>query len=134
MPNRKEHAEAGGWTGAVALGLLNVAVQAQRKQVDPNYQFNVLELAAVSAAGYGAGSLGAQVPDLLEPAYHPGHRNFFHSVAFGTLAAVAVKKLNDNPAVPEGIKLAANAGTIGFVSHLVMDGNTPAGIPLIFRS
>lgn len=133
MPNRKEHAKIGAWTGAITATLLNLAAQAQRKQLDPNYQINWLESAVVGTAGYFAGRVGGQLPDIFEPAYHPGHRNFFHSGAFGTLAMTMAKKINDNPTVSDGVKLVLNASTLAYVSHLAMDGDTPAGVPVLFK-
>jgi hypothetical protein len=131
MPNRDEHIKKGGWTTAITLGFMNILSQAERKRQDSSYQFNFLELAGVGAVGYGTGAIAAQLPDILEPSIHPGHRNFFHSVGFGTLAILGTKKLNDNPAIPEGLKLVMNSAAVGYVSHLVLDGNTPAGLPIV---
>src|SRR6185437_6012817 len=130
MPNRKEHIKSGGWTGAGALMFLNLIAQAERKRQDPTYQFNFVECAGLGILGYGGGAIGAQLPDIFEPANHPGHRDFFHSIAFGTLAMLGAKKLNDNPAVSNGVKMVVNTGTLGYLSHLVMDGGTPAGLPI----
>jgi len=133
MPNRKEHQETGGAVGLLVGCCANILVQADRKRLDPNYQFNMGELAGSGLVGYAVGSVGGMLPDVLEPAYCPGHRDLFHSVAIGTLAVVGAKKLNDNRSVSGSLKMAVNAATAGYVSHLVLDGQTPSGLPLLTR-
>jgi inner membrane protein len=133
MPNKGQHMSEGGATGAVVAFLGNVIVQAERKRSNPAYQFNAGEAVAVTIVGYGVGSLAGTLPDVLEPAYHPGHRDFCHSWAAGALLVAGAKKLNDNPAVPLPVKTLANSGTAAYLMHLYADSKTPAGIPLVTR-
>ena len=133
MPNKKEHSEAGALVGMVFACCANVLEQAERARMNPYYRFNVFELAVVGVLGNVVGRFAGQLPDLLEPAYHPGHRDFFHSVGFSALAAVGVKKLYTNPRVSPVVKLVAKTAVAGYASHVLMDGGTPAGVPMITR-
>ena len=89
------------------------------------------------ATAVAAGSLGAfcgSLPDLLEPAIHPNHRQFFHSVAFGLLVAGGMGQVYrwkpDEPwqRVLRGAVLIAGGA---YLVHLLMDATTPKSLPLI---
>ena len=69
MANRNDHLLFGGIAGAGAC--LLAATLDQRK---PSW----LELLGATLSGIAAASL----PDWIEPALHPNHRAFFHSVTF----------------------------------------------------
>lgn len=89
MPNFKTHAVVGGMIG------LGVTVYAHRKikEKDPNAEFDVLKLLInVSAAVIGAIS-----PDKFEPALHPNHRSFFHSLTSGGGVAYSIIKIATEP-------------------------------------
>lgn len=71
MPNGHEHAVIGGLVGAAfALPFLG--------------ELPADEATALLAGAYCGGRIGGQLPDLLEPALHSWHRDFFHSAAVGT--------------------------------------------------
>ena len=79
-------------------------------------------------------ALATRLPDLLEPAEHPNHRQFFHSAAFGLLVgklsyeAYRWVPANDSELVwCELILLGGGA----YLLHLVLDSGTPKGIPLL---
>jgi membrane-bound metal-dependent hydrolase YbcI (DUF457 family) len=76
MPNGRTHgvigAVVGGTAGAVA------------GKDQPDYARLVLVL-----AGTIGGAAGGLIPDKLEPAEHPHHRDFCHSLGFGTVAGCA---------------------------------------------
>jgi len=77
------------------------------------------------------GGVFALTPDLLEPALHPNHRQFFHSVtALGLLGYGNYRVLISNRLNPEQ-KLALAVASTGYVSHLLMDSATPKSLPLI---
>jgi membrane-bound metal-dependent hydrolase YbcI (DUF457 family) len=64
--NGKEH-RLGGMLAGPATGI-GLAIRANRS------------VSALEACGWVAGGIGgAKLPDLLEPAVHPGHRKFAHS-------------------------------------------------------
>ena len=87
------------------------------------------------AAG-GIGALAGARPDLLEPASHPRHRQFFHSAAFAVGVGYAwyrCCKWEPKSAVESTIRLALLCGGLGCLVHLIQDGFTPAGLPLIGR-
>ncbi len=85
------------------------------------------------AAAWLAGELGS-LPDLIEPAIHPNHRGFFHSIT--CLAAVGYGGHRLYQCEPEdelgkllkGVGLAA-LGSFGV--HLLMDATTKKSLPLI---
>src|SRR5690606_31138047 len=94
----------------------------------------------VIAAGLGAlaGGAGSAAPDQIEPAVHPNHRKTAHSmtvgagVSYATLKAVSTGL--DRPFDDFQTRMAravAAAYGAGYASHLVLDGATPKGLPLI---
>lgn len=80
------------------------------------------------------GAFMGKLPDILEPALHPNHRQFFHG--FAVLAAVSaglVKAYQWSPEEPlekfvRGLTL---VGGVAYLSHLLCDASTPKGLPLI---
>lgn len=85
-----------------------------------------------------AGALVAGVltklPDVLEPATHPNHRQFFHSVAFaGLLAAATHKVYRWQPETPgeEVTRFVMLVGAAAYFIHLVLDAATPKSLPIL---
>ena len=82
----------------------------------------------------GAGAACGTLPDILEPAVHPGHRQFFHSLAFVGLVGYGLHRVYRWE--PQDFKqrivrsLVLIAGT-AYLVHLVLDANTPKGLPLL---
>lgn len=91
------------------------------------------------ATAVAAGTLGAccaSLPDLLEPAIHPNHRQFFHSVAFGLMVAGGVTRVYQwKPAEPwqQLIRGAALIAGGAYLIHLLLDATTPKSLPLLGR-
>ena len=133
MPNREQHMREGSEAGALVACLGNALLQVARKQANPAYQFNPGEMIAMGLVGYGVGSLAGALPDVLEPAYHPRHRDIWHSWTTGAMLVAGAKKLNDHPAIPELGKLLTNTAVTGYVMHLCADSQTPVGIPWLTR-
>jgi hypothetical protein len=81
----------------------------------------------------GAGLLSGGVPDVLEPALHPHHRQLAHSVTVGgLLAKFGVERCSfKNGEWDQFHKILAAALIAGYISHLVADGCTPRGLPLL---
>lgn len=64
----------------------------------------------------------------LEPAAHPNHRQLFHSVATGTLLCYGAF---GPPAsnLPPSDRALLQTSAAGYLSHLLLDSQTPKGIP-----
>ncbi len=80
-----------------------------------------------------AGQL-TQLPDLLEPAAHPNHRQFFHSLAFAGLLGMATYKLYQwEPESPmgEAARFVALVGAAAYFIHLLVDAGSPKSLPLV---
>jgi membrane-bound metal-dependent hydrolase YbcI (DUF457 family) len=85
-------------------------------------------IAACIAGGCGT------LPDLLEPATNPNHRQFFHSVVFMGAIAVLMHKLYEWDPDTEGKKIARRLLLIAcgaYLVHLAMDSTTPKSLPFI---
>jgi hypothetical protein len=85
------------------------------------------------AAG-GLAWLGGTIPDILEPACHPNHRQFFHSLAFACLVGHGVYKAwqwEPETETQEWIRMACMALGGAYLVHLAMDLATPKGLPVI---
>ena len=79
-------------------------------------------------------ALATNLPDLLEPASNPHHRQFFHSVALGSLVATAGIKLYQWEPEDEWEQILRQillVGCGGYLVHLVADSFTPRGLPLL---
>ncbi len=150
MPSRNVHKVVGAVVGATAA-LATARRMTQRR----------LLMAALGGAVFGA--FGGQLPDIIEPADSPNHRNSFHSattaVALSALTAKNVeawqnrcydaaeyfqwaKESNSANGVEEFLysimeltcEFAAGmfpGFAAGYVSHIVMDGHTAKGLPLL---
>ncbi|WP_321391555.1 metal-dependent hydrolase [uncultured Desulfuromusa sp.] len=97
--------------------------------VEESYEGEVTEMPLVNAA---IAVLSTNLPDMIEPAKNPHHRQFFHSVAFGSLVAVAGVKLYQWQ--PEEnwenvLRKILLVGCGGYLIHLVADSFTTRGLP-----
>lgn len=84
-------------------------------------------------SGVGAAACGT-LPDLIEPALHPNHRQFFHSFLALGIAGYGLKKLYDwQPQTDEG-RFWRGIGMVvcgGYAVHLLMDATTKRSLPLV---
>jgi membrane-bound metal-dependent hydrolase YbcI (DUF457 family) len=81
-----------------------------------------------------AGKGGGRLPDLLEPATSPNHRQFFHSFTTLSLTGAALYKTykwEPEDEFGEILRLIAIAGLGAYISHLVLDSSTPKGLPIV---
>ena len=88
--------------------------------------------AAACVGGYCLGTL----PDIVEPATSPHHRQFFHSIAFATLLGYGVYKLYQwDPKTPqeEMLRLVGLIAGGAYLIHLALDATTKRSLPLIGR-
>lgn len=79
-------------------------------------------------------ALASGLPDVLEPATSPHHRQFCHSAAFAALVISGMKKLYDwVPATPGEALVRDVLLSIGFgyMAHLCADATTAMGLPLV---
>jgi hypothetical protein len=84
--------------------------------------------------GGGLGTLFGTLPDIVEPANHPNHRQFFHGVAFAAMLGYGGYKLYQWRSEDDWQKALRSIGLIAisaYLIHLAMDGMTPKSLPLV---
>lgn len=118
MPNRTTHVFAGG-----AIGLAIASMDKQKNDVSHQPPFAGL-----------VGAVGGRLPDLLEPATNPNHRQFFHSIL--VLGTICVSMYEIYQWSPESNLEKFIRGFLlklfgAYGSHLLLDMRTPKGLPLV---
>lgn len=89
-----------------------------------------------AAIGFAGGWCCGTLPDLIEPATNPNHRQFFHSFAVAFALAYGLYKLHrwepetKLSAVVKGVGLLAGGG---YLIHLLLDATTPRSLPVLGR-
>lgn len=86
-------------------------------------------------AGTAAAFL-TKLPDILEPATSPNHRQFFHSVAFAGLLCIAFDELGKwQPESADGefLKALGQVAIPAYLIHLFLDSLTSKSLPLVGR-
>ena len=118
MPNAVKHAKIGAVAGGAAA--LVVARRWERK----------LDAGEIGVCT-GLGMLAAGIPDLLEPAVSPRHRQTAHSILVLAVILLLVGWYctRDTEQEKEFTKMMAAAAGAGYLSHLLADAFTPAGLP-----
>src|SRR2546422_9718060 len=116
--NGHTHRVVGGAVGGVAYLLCSKA-------------FGFEPTIAGLAISVSAGVVGASLHDLVEPAVHPNHRAFFHSMAFNGLVAASLRRVCGNPAVPTEQKVLLAVVGLACLSHPCLDALTPKGLPIL---
>jgi inner membrane protein len=79
-----------------------------------------------------AASLLTKLPDLLEPATTPNHRQFFHGIAFASLLGLGLYKLHQWQAEGASDKFWKALGMLALSSyliHLALDATTAKSLP-----
>lgn len=117
MANGADHIAAGALTG-VAMACYG---QSQGENVNP--------LLAI-----GTSTVFSKLPDWIEPATNPHHRQFFHSVSFLVMLGYGLKKTCDwKPEEMGGrlLRFLTLCAGAGYISHLVLDGLTPRSLPML---
>jgi membrane-bound metal-dependent hydrolase YbcI (DUF457 family) len=120
MPDLKQHVALGAGAGIVTYAVMSHYYKRQ---------FDLGEMLVCAAFGTAA----ALVPDIIEPALSPNHRSFAHSLAAGCgLIRLAVDQCGaENQDWDQWHKILWAVATAGYLSHLVADGCTPRGLPLL---
>lgn len=119
MANGKTHLMVGAVSG--------IALAAIDKKNESTYFSDPLVAGAV-------GGFFGKLPDLIEPATNPNHRQFFHSVVvFGALIAGCKKMYEWSPEDDFGKALRAVVlvGGVAYMSHLALDALTKKSLPVI---
>jgi inner membrane protein len=110
---------------ALTLGLLGSA-----GCTDPNEK--IRRAAAFGLGGYCCATL----PDLLEPATNPHHRQFFHGVLFAVGLGYGLYKLYEfkpESALGEWLRVAGLIAGGAYLIHLALDATTKRSLPLVGR-
>jgi membrane-bound metal-dependent hydrolase YbcI (DUF457 family) len=131
MANTKKHAATGAIIGLIGGTIANLIYQKKQAANDSNYQFDRNSLLLSAGGGALLGMVCGVIPDILEPAYHSHHRSVFHSIATFSAISYGLLKANESNLTPEE-KATINIAGMSYLSHLLLDGETPRGLPLLF--
>lgn len=85
-------------------------------------------------AGGGLGAVFGTLPDILEPASHPNHRQFFHGLVFaGALGYTGYKlyKWRPEESWQEVMRMVGLIAISAYLIHLAMDATTPKSVPVV---
>ncbi len=83
-----------------------------------------------------AAAFFTKLPDMLEPATCPNHRQFFHSVAFAGLLCLAFHELwkwQPDSAGGEFLRALGQVAIPAYLIHLLLDSLTAKSLPLVGR-
>lgn len=120
--NSPEHRLA----GAAALGAVAALLSPKREDAVP-----------YAAAGCVGGYCFSTLPDLIEPATNPHHRQFFHSLVFAGALAYGLYKLYQWEPETPGYEVLRVVGLLAggaYLVHLAFDATTKRSLPLIGRA
>lgn len=131
MANFKKHVTVGASVGA-GVNLLWQISKILESSKSPTGLWDLLgrvdylEIATFAAVG----ATCAALPDILEPATSPNHRALFHSLACG--GAMTYGAFGKHTTAWDASKrFAVQTAALSYLSHLVLDGVTPKGLPLV---
>ena len=82
----------------------------------------------------GVSTFFSKMPDWIEPATNPHHRQFFHSISFLVMLGYGLKKVYDWKPEDSGgqlLRFLTLCAGAGYISHLLLDGLTPRSLPLL---
>lgn len=88
-------------------------------------------------AGAALATMLTNLPDMLEPAIHPHHRQFFHSLAFAGLIGLGLCKLYEWETKTDQEKLLRFCLLVAggsYLIHLAMDACTRRSLPLLGKA
>lgn len=86
--------------------------------------------------GGTASALLASLPDVIEPAIHPHHRQFFHSIAFAGMVGYGLYRAYHWKPETDGQELLRNAALLAgsaYLLHIAADLFTARSIPVLGR-
>jgi membrane-bound metal-dependent hydrolase YbcI (DUF457 family) len=79
-------------------------------------------------------AMTATLPDVIEPATNPCHRQFFHSVIFAIAVGYGLLRLYKWEPREDWQKALRFGGLVmggAYLTHLIMDAGTPFSLPLV---
>jgi inner membrane protein len=118
MPNAKKHILVG-----AGVGLSTALLDNKKHPASHNVAF-------APALGVFMGKL----PDILEPALHPNHRQFFHGMTMMKLLSAGLLKAyqwSPEELFERFLRGLMLIGGLAYLSHLICDALTPKGLPLV---
>jgi hypothetical protein len=130
MANYDQHISAGGKAGALTAFLIDLLNQNKKIATGEQQEIDWGKIIGHSLLGYAAGAAIGVLPDLLEPATDPNHRNFFHSLTAASLLSYGLYKTHESN-LDLDAKRGISYAIAGYVSHLALDLETPKSLPLI---
>ena len=119
MPNGNAHR----LIAALAVGGICVVNESHEEKITGKLFVNAL-LAALTT----------NLPDLIEPASNPHHRQFFHSVVFGSVVASSALKLYQWQTEEDWEKVFRQILLVwsgAYLIHLLADSFTPRGLSIL---
>lgn len=131
MPNKKVHLIAGVVTGAL-VSLVRVQYVGEQNLLADS-PVGALSLAAIVLLSATVGGQFGLLPDILEPAKRKKwrHRRFFHSYTLLVLLLWFTYQMETNPELSDMTRHFFTVAVAGYLSHLLLDSRTPAGLPWI---
>lgn len=84
------------------------------------------------AYGFFGGFSGV-LPDILEPADNPKHRDLAHSYFASVLLLKIFNDISNNESPENNTGDFKKAMLLAYASHLVLDSQTPAGLPIFTK-
>jgi len=131
MANRDEHTAVGAFVGFLYAAYLC------KEKLDNGKILRDQDILRIIFLSFTGSIVGSILPDILEPARHPNHRQSFHSVLAASLIGVFLKNnksivqrifSNLSPVEQEAVYTGLVALGLGYLSHLFLDAQTPKGL------
>ncbi|HYM00392.1 MAG TPA: metal-dependent hydrolase [Blastocatellia bacterium] len=91
-----------------------------------------ITLGGIALSGLGGFTAGC-IPDIIEPALHPNHRGFFHSVTAAGIVGYLGYRATDFDDLSDEVRLTIRVLSAGYGSHLILDAATPKSLPSFQR-
>lgn len=132
MPNKPVHLLTGIFCGA-AVGYARLDYHGPEETaalLSFSEHLSYLGIILISAAVGGQFGL---MPDILEPAKNGNwkHRKFWHSYTLLAMLAWFTYQTETNPELHDMVQHFFTVAAVGYLSHLLLDSRTPAGLPWI---
>ncbi len=115
----------------VAVARMQFIEQQDLFSAEPSIsRMSLMTILIISAAVGGQFGL---LPDILEPARRNNwrHRKFFHSYALLIFLLWAIYQTETNLELHDMVRHFFTVAAAGYLSHLLLDSTTPAGLPAI---
>lgn len=130
MPGARTHFKIGCFVGAGYAFFRTLARQNEEIECGRRTAVDLGEVVGMACVGALTGGLAAGVPDILEPATSPNHRDLFHSAAtlVACLKGAGHAQESELEIVYQDL---VTCSLLGVASHIVADSQTPKGIKLL---